>query len=597
MGVVSFLLAVPGVGASDLLIGGFAVDLPGGVGDEAVELINVGRLPIDLSKVTLGDLEGRLGFAAELTLDSGNRLVLATNATAYRQAARASPDVSLDDPPGHLVAVEPGFRLADDGDELLLYRDGALVDAVAYASSTYAGPGWTGPAVELGGDPFLRWFRRGEGGGRAPDSDSSRDWSSPKREFLGWSHLRPERVEGVHLTAFTAPDRSRQVFLDLLERTQSRLWINVYEFLEPDLARRIASHASGRPGFDLRVLIDESPVGMTSQERLVRNGILKLLSDHGAVVRLMQHDRYGFDHAKYALGDDRWVLVQSENLVASGVPTDPTRGNRGWGVLLESPQFARAAEALFLRDFEEDSFGARDPGEAERETVALPVVPTAVENSARLGTVEDPNATATLVLAPDHTLSATDPVLAAITKAESEILVEQLNLPPVWVDRTGRRWPNEYLDALTAAAERGVTVRVLLDGHFVDASSPSLDNWDTRETLSSASAPASLQVRLMKGDDTPLLHVKGLVVDRKGALVGSMNWNLHSVAQNREVDVWVESPRAAGLFATAFESDWTLANALAVAESTPAAGLMGFTIVITSAGLWTAMRPIRRSPE
>ena len=57
-----------------------------------------------------------------------------------------------------------------------------------------------------------------------------------------------------------------------------------------------------------------------------------------------------------------------------------------------------------------------------------------------------------------------------------------------------------------------------------------------------------------------VLHNKGLVAD-DAVVVGSLNGNLHSRAQNREVVLILESPEAARYFGALFDDDWEGAGA------------------------------------
>lgn len=589
----SLVLVLP-LPAEALRLSGFASDLPGAEADDAVELHNDEGAPVDLVGVAIEDGEGRLEFDAG-TLPPGGRVRIAGNATAYRVAARADPDYALG-PPGPWGTVREsgrGFRLAQAGDEILVKNAGALEDVVCYGDCRYQGPGWSGPPLDTGGGLSLRWFARLDA---ASDTDTRADWESPKRQLLGRTQFRFEPVhhEGS-ATAFVAPDRSREVVLGLVDRAESRLWINAYEFRDAELARRLAARLEARPGFDLRLLLDESPVGRDAEDRGVAAGIAELLESAGASVRLLRHDRYAYDHAKYAVADGRFVLVMTENWVGTGIPTDRSRGNRGWGLLLDDPELAGQLESVFEADFAEDAFGARPRTPEDGAPLPLPAAPTDVRGTAAFGTQDASAFPARLMIVPEQTLTSEDLVLNSLARAQTEILVVQLNAPPQWIDRTGKAWPSQYVEALAEAAQRGVRVRVLLDGHFVDATDQKADNLDTAAYLASRSPAAPrLEVRLMEADDR-VLHAKGLVVDGREVVLGSMNWNLNSLAENREVNVWAESPALASFFASVFEADWAQAEGRGVEaeDDVPALPLLATVITLT---LLPALTMRRRRP-
>lgn len=576
--------------ASDLLITGFAFDLPGRDFDDAVELYNAGTEAVDLGRVSVGDGEGRVAFPAGSTWPAGARIVWAGNATAYQEAARGPADYHLRPvgTPRSTPETDAGLQLAKAGDQILLYLDGSVVDAVHYGDATAPGTGWTGAPIVQRGPDALRWYARNPTATGHQDTDEAADWESPRIALVGQTRFAEFPATGpVDAVAYTAPDRAREVFLDFVSKAERRLWINVYEFLDADLAQALAAQADARPGFDLRLLLDVQPVGQSREEQSRRDGLVAFLETHGATVRLLAHDRYAYDHAKYALADERYVLVQSENLVASGMSADGVTGNRGWGVVLDSPNLALQLGSVFESDFELDPHGAQAPRPENPVPPLLGPIPNPPKP--RLGTARDTAATATLLVAPDQTLGLNDPIVRDLQAARSEILVEQLNLPPYWRDAGGQAWPNQYLAALVDAAERGVAVRILLDGHFVDAADNRTDNLDTVSHLLKQDLTGTIQTRLLGGPDEPVLHVKGLVIDRSRALVGSMNWNLNSISRNREVDVRLESSQLASFYADAFEADWARAPSSSTpATSVPAPGLAAFAMMITAAALWAA---------
>lgn len=593
--LLAILLAAPTV-TGRLLVTGFATDLPGSEGDDGVEVTNTNSVPVTLAGVELRDGEGTLRFPDGAHIGAGARLRIALNESAYVRAARAAPDFALGAPePSRAMRETRGsFRLAQSRDEVELWVGGTLEDVVRWGDGAGTSSGWSGAPIRMRGETFLRWYERpGE-----VDSDSADDWLVPSHARLGWRAPSVPRFEVAgEGTAFTAPDRSREMVERIMESAADSLRINVYEFRDVGLARKLLDRMAARPELDVSLLVDASPVGLDPEERIVRDSILAELDRAGARVRLMQHDRYDFDHAKYLIADRSRVLIQSENLVSSGIPADATSGNRGWGILIEDAALAGALADVFDFDFVLDEYGAREPGPEESRAEALPVVPIPNPHPL-LATAASRGFAATLLVAPEGPLGADDPVLRALEGAREEILVEQLQFPPVWVDEDGTAWPNEYLEALLDAADRGVRVRVLLDGHFEDGGPT--DNQATIDRLLAA-GEETLEARLADDPATRVLHVKGLVVDGRYALVGSMNWNLHSIAQNREVDVLLDAPAFAEHYASAFEVDWAQASPVGRGDGLVPAPLGPATVicvaVLAAIVRWSTRSRSARSPS
>jgi len=220
-----------------------------------------------------------------------------------------------------------------------------------------------------------------------------------------------------------------------------------------------------------------------------------------------------------------------------------------------------------------DPFGAREPTSADLPKYPPPVTAAVDAHPARDVASASGPVPATLFASPFVPGGPGDPILGAIRNATRTIEVEQLNLPVTWRGAGGVSGPNAYLEGLTEAARRGVQVQVLLDGHFLsDDESP--DNGDTADQLNALGPGATVAARIMAGRDAPVLHVKGLIVDDESFLVGSMNWNLNSLAQDREVDVLLHDARLAAYFHSAFDADWIRAARHAASPGVPEVAIL-----------------------
>ncbi|HIH98483.1 MAG TPA: hypothetical protein HA346_05720, partial [Thermoplasmata archaeon] len=82
------------------------------------------------------------------------------------------------------------------------------------------------------------------------------------------------------------------------------------------------------------------------------------MNDTGCRVRYMVNSPselrfcpYPFNHAKYAVIDNRSFIIHSANWDTRGVPQDPTLGNREWGVVIKNEMIAEYFSDIFLTDF------------------------------------------------------------------------------------------------------------------------------------------------------------------------------------------------------------------------------------------------------
>jgi len=101
------------------------------------------------------------------------------------------------------------------------------------------------------------------------------------------------------------------------------------------------------------------------------------------------------------------------------------------------------------------------------------------------------------------------------------------------------------LEALVAAARRGLRVRAVLD-----PTQP--QNAATLAELELAGA----MVRLYHPAGDELLHAKLGIFDRETVLFGSCNWSRSGFTRNHELDLLVRDATLAGVFLSRLEQDW-----------------------------------------
>lgn len=410
----------------------------------------------------------------------------------------AKAAVYLDMP---VYELEGWLQLAVDGEAVTLEVDGAPVDAVGYDGPAPRAHLWVrdrpDPWVPLAATAF------------APVSDRA------------------------DARAFVLPDAPAAV-IGALEGAEDRLLLGGYEL--GDAAVVDALIAAHERGVTVAVHAEGRPVGGVS---VAHGAALDALDDAGVPVTVHRgpYARYGFHHPKYAVIDDR-VLVTTENFKATGTGG---RASRGWGTVVASAALADAAAEVFdadtgwrdavawsaVRDevnrFPDDGAGAAYP------TAHPPVDHRAVN--------------ATLLVAPDNAEAA---MVELIAGARDSIHVKQVAIA------------DADFPLLAGAVDRardGVSVRILLS-----------DRWYVRDEnralaaeLEALADDEGLDLEVALVDDTPRfdrVHAKGVVVDGHTAVVGSINWNNHSIRQNREVAVVLEHPAVAAYYIAVFEGDW-----------------------------------------
>jgi len=113
---------------------------------------------------------------------------------------------------------------------------------------------------------------------------------------------------------------------------------------------------------------------------------------------------------------------------------------------------------------------------------------------------------------------------------------------PKFVDAT-------ILDRLLAAADRGVTVRVLCGGKH------GISDWDILDTFSSLRVLHRSGVKVHKQKNLRL-HAKLILADKSRALVGSMNIDRSAFDLRRELGTTVADPAIVSRLVSVFDHDW-----------------------------------------
>ncbi|PXF53887.1 MAG: hypothetical protein C4B56_00340 [Candidatus Methanophagaceae archaeon] len=539
-----FISLVPVCAYSSLLITEvYPKTMVKGEPDEYIVLINNCAHSVDIANWSITDNEAKFTFP-HVSIPPGREIYLARKTAVY---ARPDADVIV-----ATLKLKPGtaFALRDRGDEVIL-RDnhGRVADVLIYGDSPYNGPGWRGEPLKkpLSGMVFHRKAYE--------DTDTASDWVILPP---GASYHPPEliSVTNTSVTTFVSPDCSFTALKSELDNASSSLYLNLYEFdnnklLEPILD---ALHR----GVRVYLLLEGRPVGgMEDEERYIAEQI----ASNGGTVRFA-HDRF-LNHAKYAIIDDKTLILMSENWKYTGVPYDRTYGNRGWGIVIRNREIAHYFMDLFLDDLQRakaDTNTETDASLSRGMGIGMKMnSKSQMEKEIPAGGYYTPvfkphtmttNFTVIPVLAPDSALSS-GTILDMIRNAKRYIHVELFSAAMYWGDE-----PNPFISALVEASRRGCDVKILLDSKY-------LENDNNNDEVVSAlnriarSSNLSLEAKLADLDSLGLakVHNKGLVVDGKKVLITSLNWNAHSI-YNREAGVIIDNSAIASFYDRVFLYDW-----------------------------------------
>ncbi len=579
--------------------------------DEAVQLVNVGIAPADLSGWCLDDDTSGTSCAifASGTLLPGQRIWVASRATSFTLSFGFPPDYEAEDTdPGvpDLSGSWPGY--SNTGDEVVLRNDlGNVADAVVYEDGNTDIIGWSGPAVQ----PYP--LGRAEGqilyrvpdedtGLPASDTDTAADWIQHTGDIIhgrrvlypGWD-LDPlfwplTATEQATIIVGITPDNGFDVLSQTIARAQRTISIEVYALRHPEIITALVQKA--REGVHVTLLLEGQQAGVGDSDpqwqqelwacqQIEAAGGQCYFSIHETDERIF--NRYDYLHAKFLIVDDEWMLITPQNLSASSLPSDDksngTYGSRGVVLATNAPSVAAHAARVFALDLDPVHHNdilrwgtayAQAHGYGPPDPAYTPVLTTPDHVTC---TVRFPNPlTATgffgfeLFTAPEAALRQSDALLGLLARAGAgdTVYVEQLYEQVAWGDNPNDD-PNPRLEAYIAAARRGATVRILLNCGTFDQPFYQSTNTSTVAYVNQIARAEALDLAAALGDPTQWgIHNKMVLVwlhDEGGtAHVGSINGSEASSKVNREMALQVRSDEIYHHLAQMFEADWWLAH-------------------------------------
>ncbi len=349
---------------------------------------------------------------------------------------------------------------------------------------------------------------------------------------LGATGFAPTDCSNATVTSFLLPD-APAVVTSTLTDADERLLVAGYTLTSsPVVTALVDAH---RRGVTVGVVLEGQPVGgITTQQ--VR--ALDRLEAAGVPVTVIDgpHARYRNHHPKYAVVDDA-ALVMTENWKPAGVGG---HSSRGWGVLVRSPSLSDALADIYAAD---TTYRDGRSWSAHRTEISPVTAPPANSTyPSRFAPTTTRVDRARLLVTPDNADTELRRLLAT---ARESIYVQQVSVD----DRFS------LFNETVAAARRGVSVRLLLSSAWYAAE----DNRRLADRLNRLAAREALDLEVRLIDPRSRfekVHAKGIIVDERHVVVGSLNWNPTALHDNREVMVQVTDPAVARYFTAAFEADW-----------------------------------------
>jgi len=426
------------------------------------------------------------------------------------------------------------------------------IDLLAYGKTDYNLTGWVGEPIEDSGSGVIlkRNFHQ-----RIPiDTNSSNDWKHPRTYGIGQSDLPYVNIScDGEIKTFVSPDCSFEVIVNELRKANESIYFNIYEFTNPFLCEELISAL--KRNVSVFIFLEGGPIGgIDDREKFILNRI----SNNGGKIRFIVndpeknvYDRYRFDHAKYLVIDNFTVIIESCNWAKTGIPKNPTFGNREWGIVVRNSEVADYFLEVFQEDWNPqicDSYSFDDMEFSIPEDFYLDetVYSGSYEPQFNTQTIVG-NFTAVPVLSPDNSEKA---ICDLIESAKTSIYIEQLYVYKNWTNEI-----SPFVEKLINKSSQGVDIKVILNFNPSYGPTNKVIN-ETKQYLEEN----NIKVKFIYTNWSYFINVhnKGMIVDNSSVLISSINWNENSVKNNREAGIIIENEEVATYYAKVFFYDWEL---------------------------------------
>ncbi len=492
--------------------------------DEGVSLHNYGSSDVKLSNYSVKDDRGSIIFSDSIIIHPSETLTFIKDSkedsgfgNRHTTYVNGKGDVTFS-----------SFNLSNDGDYVQLLKNDSIVDTFVYDDAENPEGGkWEGDSFDAFKDRFAAR--------KTAEGCNSSSWYN---YLIGGTNIQfdPTLEFKAEVTPFLFPESGGIPIYEILEKAERSVYLNIYEITSKNTLGLLNELLN--KGIQINLLLEAAPIDQGGYKPIT-DGKLKTLSESGATIMLIgdkKNDRYTYDHAKYCIVDDTTVIITSENWTKGNMNgktvTDPTKGegNRGWGAIVESDEYASFMKNAFLNDC---SVQYGDVGDFSKLTPGLQPISLTYTSPTSEYHTESYKTTITPGLSPDNSYDAE---MYYTANAKKRVFAENQSLTSSFA-----YIENESpIKHLAQQASAGVDVRLILGGNV---------NKTTIDVINATSKVKTAQMF------DPYLHNKGIICDDT-VILASVNWTFESVNKAREFVAIIQAPEITNFFAESYEGDF-----------------------------------------
>jgi len=358
----------------------------------------------------------------------------------------------------------------------------------------------------------------------------------PPRVFTPSEFTWQTLNRNMNVTTFVSPDGSHDALWHFLNSAQESIYVEIFGINNPYLLDLIHELHSTKPTLEMKFLIGWNSIGYFNPNDYVANNLTLL----GYPVRWTSDTEFDYAHQKFVIIDNKTTIVHSGNWAKTSFPEDGMKANREWSIAMTDTEVTQYYRNVFDYDwsngieYDAGTHGTGDPlSYSETSSTYLRPFATPGKFSGPMNV--------TPIFSPDTSLEG---ILYCINAAQVTLDIQI----PYFTNWNASGSVEQILDAIIAAKNRGVTVRVISE-----------EDYDYEEVA----ALFHVNKIPIVWQDTRWFsanHNKGIIVDGRIVLISSINYSDNSIEDNREAGVIIENEEVAQWYQEVFDFDWSIAD-------------------------------------
>lgn len=342
--------------------------------------------------------------------------------------------------------------------------------------------------------------------------------------------------KNMNVTTFVAPDGSRDELWHLLRSAESSIYVEIYGVNNPYILDLIHELHDEKPSLEMKFLLGWNSLGYYNPNDYVANNLTEL----GYDVRWTNDSDFYFAHQKFFVVDNETAVVHAGNWAKTSFPEPGKKSNREWSIAMTDTDVAASYLSVFDHDWSRGT--PYDAGEhGTGEPLSYDQASSTYERPFSQPGKFSGEMNVTPIFSPETSLQG---ILYCINNARATLDIQI----PYFTDFEGGAEVDQVVDAIVAAKERGVTVRVITE--------------EEKDFLEISSHFESHGIPVVWQDSRwfSANHNKGIIVDGRIVLISSINYSDESISENREAGVIIEHEGVAQWYQQVYDFDWGIAD-------------------------------------